>query len=83
MFVAVTVGVGGDWVIVTEIVFFDAVVSVTVWMMVVGCADGVWPPSTLTTEYVAGRGSARMLLTRPAATIKVDDSEYRIASLGQ
>lgn len=83
IFVAVTVGVGGDCVMVTEIVFSDSVDSVTVWTIVVGWAENVWPPSTLTTEYVAGRGSARTVLTRPAVTMMVDDREYRIATLYQ
>jgi hypothetical protein len=51
-------------------------------MTVIGAAEGVWPPSTLTTEYVAGRGRASVGVVRTAAAAMMADlNEYRMLDL--
>jgi hypothetical protein len=51
-------------------------------MTVIGAAEGVWPPSTLTTEYVAGRGRASVgVVRKAAAAMMVDLNEYRMLDL--
>jgi hypothetical protein len=71
----------GELATVTETVVSESVDSVTVWMTVIGAAEGVWPPSTLTTEYVAGRGRASVGVVSKAVAMMTDLNEYRMLDL--